>query len=171
MFVRAIDIRLTAAARSKSSFSKYYNSGSCGLSKWQIMGGLRLHRIVSWPRGSAKYWLLVVAIGHNKLWVASGCTGSVVGPEGQPNISFWPRGPAKVCRPRNVAAVNRISSLPFVPSQYSLLAQWASKILKTLKHVRLIWVCVFRVGFCHALSVKWSLTNHKLHYKYLRKDS
>ena len=58
------------------------------------MGGLRLHRICSWPRGSAKYWLLVVALGHNKLWVASGCTGSVAGLEGQPNIG-WPRGSAK----------------------------------------------------------------------------
>ena len=32
----------------------------------------------------------------------------MAGPEGQPNIGCWPRGPAKVCRPWNVAAVKGI---------------------------------------------------------------
>ena len=44
----------------------------------------------------------------------------VAGPEGQPNIGCWPRGPAKVCRPRNVAAVNCISGLPFVNDPLTL---------------------------------------------------
>ena len=29
-------------------------------------------------------------------------------PAGQPNIDCWPKGPAKVCRPRNEAAVKRL---------------------------------------------------------------
>ena len=50
----------------------------------------------------------VVAIVSNKLWAASGRTWSEAGPEGQLNLDCWPRGPAKVCRPWNVAAVKRI---------------------------------------------------------------
>ena len=29
-------------------------------------------------------------------------------PEGQTNIDYWPKGPAKVCRPRNEASVKRL---------------------------------------------------------------
>ena len=42
------------------------------------------------------------------MWATFGRTGSVAGPEIQPNIGCWPRGPAKVCRPKNEAAVNQI---------------------------------------------------------------
>ena len=49
-----------------------------------------------------------MAVGHDKSWMASGRTGSVAGPEGQQNIDCWPKGPAKVYKPRNVAAVKQI---------------------------------------------------------------
>ena len=42
---------------------------------------------------------LRMTVNHN--------TRSVAGPEGQPNLDCWPNGPAKVCRPRNEAAVYR----------------------------------------------------------------
>ena len=41
----------------------------------------------------------------------SSCRRSEAGPEGQPNIGCWPRGPAKVCRPWNVATVKGILTL------------------------------------------------------------
>ena len=51
----------------------------------------------------------VVAVASNKLWQGrSSRTRYVAGPEGQPNIGCWTRGPAKVCRPWNVAAVKGI---------------------------------------------------------------
>ena len=49
-----------------------------------------------------------MAVASNKLWAASSRTRSVAGPKGEPIIGYWPRGPAKVSRPRNVAAVNWI---------------------------------------------------------------
>ena len=48
-----------------------------------------------------------MALGYNKLWPASGHIKSVAGTESQPNIDCWPRGPAKVCRPRNEVAAYR----------------------------------------------------------------
>jgi len=39
---------------------------------------------------------LVVTIGHNKSCPVSGYKRSLVGPEGQPEISCWSKGPAKV---------------------------------------------------------------------------
>ena len=50
----------------------------------------------------------VAPFSNNKSWTAPGRTRSVAGLEGQQNIGCRPRGPAKVCRPRNVAAVNRL---------------------------------------------------------------
>ena len=60
----------------------------------------------------------VVASGHNKSCAASGCSRSLAGPLGQLYIVCWPSGPAR----------------------YLLLAQRASKSLKTLK-----WINSWRV--------------------------
>ena len=38
----------------------------------------------------------------------------VAGPEGQPNIGCWPRGPEKVCRPRNEAVVKRLTKVAYI---------------------------------------------------------
>ena len=50
-----------------------------------------------------------MAVASNKLWQgrSSHNTRSVASPEGQSNIDCWPRGPAKVCRPRNEVTVYR----------------------------------------------------------------
>ena len=53
----------------------------------------------------------VVAVANNISWVASGRTRSETGPEGQPNIDCWPRGPAKVFRPQKEAVVKRLNVL------------------------------------------------------------
>ena len=37
------------------------------------------------------------AIGYYKSHAASGCKRSLAGPMGQPDIHYWPKGPAKDC--------------------------------------------------------------------------
>ena len=75
------NIHLTAARTKMSPFSMFDNPESCGHRPQQIMGGRSSHK------------------------------GSMAGPKRQPYIVCWPRRLAKVCKPRNEAAVCRVIAI------------------------------------------------------------